>query len=70
MFYLLASAILYLTGSNFNLLIADAGSPGGVLSQMYLLAELMRRLRSELDRERDLLPSDYFHLIGGSGIGA
>jgi hypothetical protein len=48
---------------------SDAGSPGGVQSEMHILEELMRQLRTCLGRE-DLLPSDYFDLIGGSGIGA
>lgn len=55
---------------NSDSIVVDAGSPGGVLSQMYILAELMVRLRSELGLDGDLLPSDYFDLIGGSGIGA
>lgn len=51
-------------------IIIDAGSPGGVLSQMYILAELMRRMEHELRSEETLLPSDCFDVIGGSGIGA
>lgn len=37
---------------------------------MYIVSELMRRLGSELEFEGELPPSDYFDLIGGSGIGA
>lgn len=55
---------------DFDFPIADAGSPGGCISQMYILAEVMQRLGRELGIEGDLLPSDYFDLIGGSGIGA
>lgn len=50
--------------------ILDAGSPGGALSQIYILAEFMRRLKEKLGKEEDLLPADFFDLIGGSGLGA
>jgi hypothetical protein len=48
----------------------DAGSPGGALSQIHILADLMDRLGRHLGIEGDVLPSDHFDLIGGSGLGA
>lgn len=48
----------------------DAGSPGGALSQVYIIAEFMRRLKERLGLDKDQSPADYFDLIGGSGLGA
>jgi hypothetical protein len=48
----------------------DAGSPGGALSQVYILAEFMRRLKERLGLDEDQSPANYFDLFGGSGLGA
>ena len=47
----------------------DAGSPGGALSQLYILKELMARLALKSETDRPPLPCDYFDLIGGAGLG-
>jgi hypothetical protein len=46
----------------------DAGGTRGV-SQLKILAELMRRLNDESPEDQELLPRDVFNMIGGSGSG-
>jgi hypothetical protein len=46
----------------------DAGGTRGI-SQLQILAELMRRVNHEEEEDQVLLPCDVFAMIGGSGSG-
>ncbi|KIJ49325.1 hypothetical protein M422DRAFT_246416 [Sphaerobolus stellatus SS14] len=51
-----------------NLLSLDGGGIRGV-SQLIILDEIMKRLKQRENLDEMPKPSDYFHLIGGSGTG-
>ncbi|KAK3382112.1 hypothetical protein B0T24DRAFT_660893 [Lasiosphaeria ovina] len=50
------------------LLALDGGGIRG-LSQLVILDEIMNRIKYDLDVDEDLLPADFFDLIGGTSTG-
>lgn len=52
--------------------LADTGVDGGGirgLSELVVLEEIMNRIKHDLDSDEDLLPADFFDLIGGTSTG-
>ncbi|PVF91981.1 FabD/lysophospholipase-like protein [Serendipita vermifera] len=57
-------------GQGIRILSLDGGGPG-CYSQLVILKEIMSRIAYDEEREpEELLPGDYFDLIGGTGFGA
>ncbi|KAL2137146.1 hypothetical protein VTI74DRAFT_8778 [Chaetomium olivicolor] len=50
------------------LLALDGGGIRG-LSELVVLEEIMNRIEYDLDADGDLLPADFFDLIGGTSRG-
>lgn len=46
----------------------DGGGIRG-LSELLVLEEIMNRIKYDLDEDDDLLPADFFDLIGGTSTG-
>ncbi len=47
---------------------ADGGGIRG-LSELVVLEEIMNRIKHDLNADEDLLPADFFDLIGGTSTG-